>query len=146
YGGISMLRRVLAIGICAILFMTGAAFGQETTGSIVGTVRDASGGIIPGATVTISDQTKGGIVIRSAVTNDEGIFSAPNLPVSIYTLTVELPNFKKAVRADVKLDLGQRRNVDFTLEVGSIGEVVTVQADPVAVERTTPTSSTLING
>lgn len=122
------------------------AFGQEVTGSIVGTVRDASGSVVPGATVTITDPSKGGIVVRTATTNDSGEFSAPNLTISTYTVTVEAANFKKSVSTDVKLDVGQRRTVDVNLEAGRIDEVVTVEADPIAVDLTSPTSGTVISG
>ena len=119
---------------------------QEITGTLNGTVSDASGAAVPGATVTISDPSKNNIVIRTLTTNEEGAFSAPNLQVSTYSITVEAPNFKKSVQTDVKLDVGQRRTVDVALEAGNISEVVTVEADPVSVELTTPTASTVING
>jgi hypothetical protein len=142
-----MLRRIALMSICAFLVAgLGIVCGQEITGSIVGTVRDASGGVVPGATVKIVDSTKADLLVRTTTTNSEGIFSAPNLAVSTYTVTVEMPNFKKAVKSDVKLDVGQRRNVDFTLEVGGTNEVVTVQADAVTIETTMPTSSSLISG
>ena len=121
-------------------------FAQEITGSLVGTVKDPNGAAVAGATVTITDPTKDNIVVRTVSTDDEGTFSAPNLPVSIYQITVEAANFKKSVQTDIKLDVGQRRNVDITLEAGSISEVVTVEADPVAVELNTPTAGTTISG
>jgi TonB-dependent Receptor Plug Domain. len=122
------------------------AFGQEVTGSIVGTVRDASGSVVPGATVTITDPSKGDIVVRTATTNDSGEFSAPNLTISTYTITVEAANFKKSVNTAIKLDVGQRRSVDVTLEAGRIEEVVTVEADPVAVDLASATNGTVISG
>ena len=61
-------------------------------------------------------------------------------------VTTEAENFKKSVKTDVKVDVGARRSVDVSLEAGNISEVVTVEADPVSVELTTPTSSTVING
>lgn len=128
------------------LSMSGFVSAQEITGTINGTVRDASGAIVPGVTVTITDPTKGDIVVRTITTDEDGGFSAPNLPVSIYSVTVEAANFKRSVQTDVKLDVGQRRTVDFALEAGNISEVVTVEADPVSVELTTPTSGTTISG
>ncbi len=131
----------------ALLLVSGSfAIAQETTGTLNGTVRDASGGAIAGATVIITDPTKGNAVVRTITTTDEGVFSAPNLQVSTYTITVEAPNFKKSVQTDVKLDVGARRNTDITLEAGNISEVVTVEADAVAVNLSTPTASTTING
>ena len=132
----------MAITLC----LSGFAIGQDITGTIVGTVKDASGGVVPGATVTITDPGKRNLVVRTIETNDEGTYSAPNLAVSIYNVTVEAANFKKAVNTDIKLDVGQRRTVDIVLEAGRIDEVVTVQADPVAVDLTSATAGTLISG
>jgi hypothetical protein len=136
-----------ALGVLAFsLLMSGFAFGQEITGSIVGTVRDSAGGAVPGATVTISDALKSNNVVRTITTGDDGEFSAPSLTVSVYTITVEAPNFKRSVNTDVKIDVGQRRNVDVTLEAGRVEETVTVEADAVAPELSTPTAGTVING
>ena len=140
-----LIGKLFIAAIFCICF-GGIVSAQEITGVINGTVRDANGGAVAGATVTISDPTKNNTVIRSIVTNEEGGFSAPNLAVSIYTVSVEAPNFKKAVRTDVKVDVGQRRTVDFSLDAGDISETVTVQADAVTVNLTTPTASTTING
>ncbi len=68
------------------------------------------------------------------------------MAVSIYEITVEAPNFKKSVKTDVKIDVGARRNVDLVLEAGDISETVTIEADQIAVELTTPTSATVISG
>jgi hypothetical protein len=136
-----------ALGVLALsLLMSSFAFGQETTGSIVGTVRDSAGSAVPGATVVITDAQKNNTVVRTLTTNDEGEFSAPNLQISIYQVTVEMANFKKSVNTEIKLDVGQRRTVDITLEAGSITEVVTVESGALSVELTTPTASTLITG
>src|SRR5205085_5242009 len=133
---------VLALFLCAGLSIARA---QEITGELNGTVKDAAGGAVKGATVTITDQDKK-VVVRTVTTGDEGEFSAPLLQASTYTVTVEAPNFKKVVQTDVKLNVNQRRTLDLVLEAGNIAETVTVEADPVTVELTTPTASTLING
>jgi hypothetical protein len=122
------------------------ALAQETTASINGTVKDSNGAAVPGATVTISDPSKDNITVRTVKTSDDGSFSVPNLLISTYTITVEAANFKKSVQTDVKVDVGQRRTVDFTLEAGNIAETVTVEADPVAVNLSTPTAGTTISG
>ena len=138
------LSMLAAAAMC--LCFSGLLIAQEVTGSIVGTVRDSSGAVVPGATVTITDPSKNNIVIRTAVTNEDGEFSAPNLPISTYSVTVEAANFKRAVNTDIKVDVGQRRSVDVALTAGNIDETVTVEADPVAVDLTSPTSGTVING
>lgn len=132
----------MAIAVCLSTF----ALGQEITGTIVGTVKDSSGGVVPGASVKITDPSKGDIVVRTLTTNDAGEFTAPNLAVSTYSISVEAPNFKRAVQTGVKLDVGQRRSVDVTLEAGRIEEVVTVEADPIAVDLVSATAGTVITG
>jgi hypothetical protein len=139
---LSSILFAVAISLC----LSGMAIAQEITGNIVGTVRDANGAAVAGAIVTITDPSKGGIVIRSATTNDNGEYSAPNLPISTYSVTVEAPNFKKSVSTDVKVDVGQRRAVDVTLAAGKIDETVTVTADAVAIDLQSATSGTIING
>jgi hypothetical protein len=138
---VSMLAAA-AIALCLVSI----AVGQDISGSIVGTVRDANGSPVAGATVTITDPNQGEKVVRTVTTTDDGTFSVPGVPVATYTVTVEAPNFKKAVSTSVKVDVGQRRGVEVTLEAGRIDETVTVTADRVAVELSTPTAGTTISG
>jgi hypothetical protein len=140
-----MLRRFLSLAALALLLAASGVTAQETTGTINGTVKDASGSAVSGATVSVTDEGKKAIV-RTVTTNEEGGYSIPSLLVGTYTVTVEAPNFKKAIQTAVKLDVNQRRTVDVNLEAGNIEEVVTVEADPVTVELTTPTASTVITG
>src|SRR5688572_28713954 len=125
--------------------LSGVALGQEITGNLAGNVKDSSGAIVKGATVIITDVQKNSVV-RTIETNDEGDFSVPNLQAGIYSVTVEATNFKKTVQSDIKVDLGQRRTIDVVLEAGNISETVLVNADPVAVELSTATASSLITG
>ena len=132
----------MAVALC----LTGMVIGQEINGSIVGTVKDANGAGVAGATVTITDPSKDNAVIRTVTTNDSGEFTAANIAISTYNISVEAPNFKKGVTNGVKVDVGQRRYVEVALVAGNISEVVTVEADRVAVELSTPTVGTIING
>src|SRR6185503_238041 len=125
--------------------LSSAAFGQEITGVLTGTVKDANGAAVKGATVTITDTEKK-LVVRTTTTDDDGSFTVSELHAGLYDISVEAPNFKKHLESNVKLDVGQRRAVSITLEVGNVEEVVTVEANPVAVELSTPTVSTVING
>ena len=128
------------------LCLSGLTAAQEITGSIIGTVRDSNGAAVPNATVKISEPSKGNQVVRTLVTNGDGEFSAPNLAVSTYSVTVEAPSFKKSVNAGVKLDVGQRRTIDVELAAGKIDETVTVQADALSVDLASATSGTVISG
>lgn len=143
----SVIRHARLSVACLLMLVCAASFGaaQEITGTILGTITDATDAVVPGATVTITDVDKG-TVVRTLTTGDDGTYSAPNLPVGNYEVVVETPNFKRHVEQAVKLDLSQRRTIDVVLEVGNVSEVVTVQADAVAVELTTPAASTLISG
>ena len=136
----------IIFAISCLLSFSAVSFAQEVTGSIAGAVRDANGAAVAGATVTISDPSKGNLVVRTLTTNEDGLFSVPNIAISTYTVTVEAANFKKSVSTDIKVDVGQRRSVDVTLTAGNISETVTVTADPVTVDLASPTSGTVING
>ena len=145
----NLLKKTLSVAGAALMLvfvLCSAVLAQEITGNINGTVRDAAGASVANATVTISDPTKDNIAVRTVTTNEDGEFSAPNLPPSIYQITVEATSFKKSVQTDIKVDVGQRRTIDVTLEAGSVAETVTVEADPVAVELSTPTASTTLSG
>src|SRR5215471_17372048 len=107
----------------AICLFGGAVFAQEITGSIAGSVTDANGAGVSGATVTFTDVDKK-TVVRTATTKEQGDYSVPLLPVGTYDITVEAKNFKKHVESGVKLDVNQRRTIDVTLEAGRIEEVV----------------------
>src|SRR5690348_13148994 len=129
-------RKIMKKTLCSILAalaltfgLSGLAAAQETTGTIVGTVKDATGAAVSGATVTVTDPTRNNLVVRTVTTTDDGTFSVPNLQVSSYTVTAEAPNFKKSVTTGVKVDVGLRRPVDVVLTAGRIDESVTVTAD-----------------
>jgi hypothetical protein len=107
------------------------AQSQAVNGAIEGTVRDASGAILPGVTVTVTNVDTGDK--RSVVTSDEGFYQALLLPLGSYKVVAELSGFKRVERTGLALSAGQRAVVPFTLEVGAMEEVVSVTADvPVA--------------
>src|SRR2546423_1191400 len=137
---------VCLFAVVALLFAcSGIALAQETTGSIVGTIKDSNGAAVAGAAVTVTDTAKK-VVVRTVQTNDDGQYSARDLSVASYDVTVEAKGFKKHIESKVQVDVGHQRTLDIGLEPGSIAEVVTVEANPVAVQLTTAASSTVING
>ncbi len=139
------LISVFFAAVCCMSFAV-ASFAQDTTGTIVGTVKDRNGASVAGATVTATVPSQGNRQIRKVVTNDDGEFLVPNILVNVYAITVEAPNFKKAVQTDIKVDIGQRRVVDVVLDTGNISETVTVEATGLALEASIPQSSTTITG
>jgi hypothetical protein len=137
---------VCLVASLALLFAcSGVALSQEITGGIAGSVKDAQGAAVKGATVTVTNPaTKE--VVRTITTNDEGAYAAGDLHVGTYDVTVEATGFKKHISNNVQVDVGKARTLDIGLEVGNVSEVVTVEANPVAVELSTPTVSTIISG
>ncbi|HLL76795.1 MAG TPA: TonB-dependent receptor, partial [Pyrinomonadaceae bacterium] len=95
--------------------------------------------------VMITDVAKK-TVVRTLTSGESGEYSAPQLPVGTYEVSVEAPGFKRYVETNVKLDVNQRRTIDAPLEAGRVEEVVTVEADPLQVELQTPTVANVITG
>jgi Carboxypeptidase regulatory-like domain len=136
----------LLLAVATLMFaLTGIAVSQEITGGVTGSVKDQTGAAVKGATVTITDAEKKQKV-RTLQTNDDGVYAAGDLHVGTYDLTVEAAGFKKHIETKVQVDVGKSRTLDIALEVGNVAEVVTVEANPIAVELATPTVSTVISG
>ena len=116
--------RLLAVLVA--LLSTAPAWGQTITGRIDGRVTDSSGAVLPGATITIVNTGTGLTVTQ--VSDDNGTYTATNLPVGNYTVTAELEGFRRAQRTGVQLGADGRLSADFTLGVGQLSESVQVQA------------------
>ena len=128
-------HRAMTAQLAVLLLVIGAAplFAQSTA-TIVGVVRD-SGGVLPGATVTVRNVDTG--LTRSVPTGGDGAFRFPALPVGPYEIRAELAGFRTSVRSGVRLLVGQEAVVDMVLELGSIQETVTVSGEAPLVETTT---------
>jgi len=103
-----------------------AAQSQAVNGAIEGTIVDASGGVLPGVAVTLTNTDTG--AARTVVTNDQGLYRAPLLPLGTYRVTAELQGFKKFEQAGVPLATGQTAVVDIAHAVGDVTEVVTADS------------------
>ncbi len=115
------------ISLLAILLMSvSVALGQAQSNAadLQGTVRDSTGAVVPNASVTA--RNPGTNVTRNATTNDEGFYRIINVPPGDYEITVEAPNFKKAVLTKVTVTIGQAADIDVQLEPGQITESVTI--------------------
>jgi hypothetical protein len=114
--------------------------GQEATGKIIGTVSDPQGAVIPGAKVTAtSTGSQTSQVSREAVTDEDGNYQIPALPIGTYRVTVERDGFKKFVSDGNKLQINQILRIESSLELGSPSESVDVTGQAVAVETVNPT-------
>jgi len=112
--------------LIAVLLISAAAtvFAQVDTGSLVGTVKDASGAVLPGVTVTATNADTG--VNTVAKTESDGNYVITPLHIGRYSLTVETKGFRKEIRRDIVLDVQQSIKLDFTLQVGSVSETMEV--------------------
>ena len=125
----------LAAGLLiALALMPGIAVAQITTGSVTGIVRDASGAVIPGASVVLISETRG---TKSApvITNDTGNYVFPNVTADTYTVEVMLDGFKSVRRGNITVSGGDRVGMPaLTLEPGAIAETITVTGESPIVQ------------
>ena len=120
------MRKIGAFAAVLALLLAVPAIAQRTSGTIRGTVTDSSGGVIPGATVTILSELTG--FTRNTTTNAVGLYVFPDLPVGSYNIEVELTGFRTAALDGVILNVAGDLKLDFALEPGALAETVTVEA------------------
>ena len=127
--------------ILAALFVCGATLtAQVDTGVLSGTVSDASGAVIPGASVEVLNTATNYLLTRE--TNASGLYVSPPLPPGPYRITVSSEGFR-TVAKEVALNLSERIAVDFELEIGAVAESVDVEAIGAVLQTETATLSTL---
>ena len=129
--------------LAAILLVTTPVAAQLTTGTISGTIIDATKASVPGVTVTITNDNTG--LTRTAFTNERGFYEAPNLPVGTYTVSAALQGFGTAVTKEVVLTVGRTAVIDMNLSIASLEQQVTVTGAAPLVETTSATVSNLIS-
>src|SRR5688572_24849388 len=118
----------IAISCCLALFlMSTAAFAQRITGSIEGRVTDSTGAVLPGVDVTVTNEATG--QVRTTLTNESGLYSAPLLPSGTYSVRVTLAGFRSELRRGVQIEVDRNAKVDVQLEVGQVSESLEVVAD-----------------
>src|SRR5687767_10272669 len=133
----TQVSRVFLLATALTVMMTGAASAQAT-GSIFGKVTDASGGVLPGVTVTVSGPSLQQPLV--GVTQESGAYQFPVVPIGTFSVTFELTGFKKAVRPNIVIVTGFNVPLDMKLEVGAMSEELTVSAAAPVVD-TKKTSS-----
>ncbi len=134
---------LLVVGLCAGL--CGAAWAQEVTGSILGTVSDSKGGVVPNAKVIITNSDQQ-VAVRTLTTDERGQYAAPLLPVGHYSVTVEIAGFKKVTQSGFVLNVSDKLAANFTLEVGALSESVNVEANALQVDTQSATATGGISG
>src|SRR5271166_1242804 len=138
-----MLTRsaLLAAVLCSVFSLCPLLYGQAN-GSLSGTIADKTGGVLTGATVKITSQANG--LERTAKTDDSGHYLVPLLPVAFYTIHVEAQGFQTTEQRDIRLQVDEQREIDFTLNPASVSQSVEVSATEVAIETTNPSLGQVI--
>src|SRR5213082_3901211 len=136
-------KQVLTAIVVLIALQPCLAFAQTATATIVGVVKDTSGALIPGATITVKHTDTG--QTRTAISSDSGGYNVALLPVGAYEITTTMPGFKQQVRTGINLVIGQQAVIDLTLEVGGAAEQITVSEEAPLVNTTLASTVGLIN-
>ncbi len=131
---------VLFLSTLAITVQSAAA--QAVSGTLLGTVTDNTGGVLPGATVTITHIETGRVRVVTA--NENGEFAAPSLATGTYSVKAELTGFKTVTMTDVHLGVDQRVRVDPKLDVGNMTEAVEIVARTPLVQTSSSDLSTTV--
>jgi len=121
--------RRLGIGVLLSLVLSTPTFSQSTFATISGSVEDATGAVLPGVTVTATNNATG--VVTSVFTNESGVYNATGLLPGVYKVSAELPGFQTRTYSDVQLGNADRVRLNFVLTVASLatGVEVTIAAD-----------------
>jgi hypothetical protein len=135
---------VLMVGCVWLMSSLALAQGASSTTSLSGTVKDKDGGVIPGATVTITNNATG--VTQTLVTNGEGAYASPAMNVGTYTVTIEMSGFRKAEYREVRLLGSQPATINTVLEIGGLTDTVTVTSATDLVRLESPTISSTVSG
>jgi hypothetical protein len=136
--------RILLVCLFAVVFAGSVARAQSTTGTILGVVKDSSGGVVPGANVTALATDTG--QSRTVTTGQDGAFRLDAMPVGNYQLSVKATGFQTELQNGLVLNVGQEAVSNFTLQVGEVSQTVSVTAESTnLVDTTTSSLGSLVN-
>ena len=139
------MRTTKWLCLLAVWVSVSALQGQDISASIAGKVMDPSSAAVPNAKVTITN-TDRNQVVRNIITDTEGNYAAPIIPIGTYSIKVEANGFKTETRTGIVLNVADDLKINITLQIGAVTDSVTVEESAVAVELGTSASSTTIEG
>ncbi len=137
------MKRVIFPFAAFLFFVCLSGLAQDTA-TIVGTVSDTTGAVIPEAKVTVSNPSKG--FTRELVSNAAGEYTAAKVPIGDYVITAEASGFQKLVRTGITLTVGQTLRVDLQMTLGQVTQEVTVTGNVARVETETAAISDVVTG
>ena len=139
----SMRRLTHLVGWLLTTLVAATLWAQVDTATIVGTIHDTSGAVIPNAAVTITDVNTNIKVSRKA--DAEGSYIVTPLKVGTYSVTVDVPGFKTETRQNIVLQVQDRIRVDFEMQVGDVSQKVTVEAAAPVIQTDTSSLGEVVN-
>jgi len=140
-----MPRRKTIQFACVFALLCATAFGQNTTGSLMGTVADPANVPVPGVQVQLTSQETG--AARMETTDNVGLFRFPNLPPGLYTIAIKARGFKAWSSVNIDLSAGENRDMGkIALEIGSLTEQVEITAAATPVQVASSEKSALVDG
>ncbi len=129
-----MSRSRTLLAAAAVIALASVGIAQETTGTLIGTVLDQTGAVLPGVTVTVRNVRTG--YTATYVTTGSGVYTAPVLPVGTYDVEFALPSFQTAVVRGIALHVNDRLNVGATLATSTVSESIEVTAGGELIQQT----------
>ncbi len=136
-------RRLVGV-FAGLLFIAVVCWSQDNTGRIVGVITDPSGGVVPGAKVTVTNVGTG--VTRETTSTGDGSYQVLQLPVGVYKLSAEGKGFSTALVSEQRLDINQSLRLDIKLQVGTTTQTVMVEATTASVETVSSTLQQAVTG
>jgi hypothetical protein len=130
--------------VCGVLLLGFAFVAAAQDATIIGTITDPSGSVIPNVKVTTTNSETG--LTRTIQTNDSGQFAFPELKIGHYDLKAEAAGFKTAEQKGIVLQVGDRTRLDFQMQIGGAQETITVEANAVRVQTDSGEQSNVITG
>src|SRR4051812_20907859 len=138
-------RSALRVVSCALLLLGAVrpAAAQSVTGTILGTVTDASGAVVAGVKVTILNE--GTALTRNVTSDTSGEYTVPSLPTGRYTVMSEMSGFKALALSNIEVGVDQRVRIDLKLEVGAMSESVSIRAEAPLVQTSSSELGTTVS-
>src|SRR6266481_6263107 len=139
----SLMARALVVLFFAFGLLANTSHAQSTNAAVGGQITDEQGRVVPSATVVLTNLNTG--IPYQAKTNGDGFYNVPNLPPGIYRANVAKDGFKNIVKGDIELHVQDQVSINFTLQIGSVTETVTVEGGAPLVNTTDATVSTVVD-
>jgi hypothetical protein len=145
FGATRAISHFLFVLALIVLSLSAAGLAQELSATLTGTVSDASGAVVPGATIVVHSEDTGADV-RTVTTTSAGGFNITNLPAGRYSVTASYQGFQSFIAKDVILNVAEKHTLDVQLKAGNVSERVEVTAENTPIQTTTAEQSGTVTG